>query len=151
MQAQQLWVVDKSDKKHQIWKYVLDSEGKENVWCHGWDGRHVIGYDCEWLDEYAPLSQLEELKRWKAEALSVMPDMQAIGKAIGVPLGQSIHDKILPAIQQLSKEQQQREYSTEDIIKFMQWLWDSEDFQNCGYANSTMIKMWLIRYNNLPK
>lgn len=46
--------------------------------------------------------EIKELKQWKAEALAVMPDMQAIGKAIGVPLGESIHDKILPAILQLS-------------------------------------------------
>lgn len=52
---------------------------------------------------------------------------------------------------QLSKEQQQKEYSTDDVINFMQWLWDSEDFQNCGYANSTMIRVWLTSFNNLPK
>lgn len=39
-----------------------------------------------------------ELRRWKAEALSVMPPLQEIGQEIGVPFGQSIHDKILPEL-----------------------------------------------------
>jgi hypothetical protein len=48
--------------------------------------------------------QIDELRKWKAEAIAVMPDYQAIGKALGVPLGQSIHDKILPAIQEKDEE-----------------------------------------------
>lgn len=45
--------------------------------------------------------RIKELEAWKESALSVMPDMQAIGKAIGVGLGQSVHEKILPAIKRL--------------------------------------------------
>lgn len=45
--------------------------------------------------------EIEELKSWKQSAISVMPDMQAIGKALNVPLGQSVHDKILPGIEKL--------------------------------------------------
>jgi hypothetical protein len=41
-----------------------------------------------------------ELKAWKAEAISIMPDYQAIG----AELGASIHDKILPAIETLQAE-----------------------------------------------
>lgn len=40
----------------------------------------------------------KQLKAWKQEAMRVMADFQEIGKEIGVPLGQSIGDKILPYI-----------------------------------------------------
>jgi hypothetical protein len=49
------------------------------------------------------LPELERLKDWKESAISVMPDLQAIGKALNVPLGQSIHDKILPGIEALKR------------------------------------------------
>lgn len=42
--------------------------------------------------------EIEELRSWKASAIKVMPDMQAIGKALRIGLGQSVHDKILPGI-----------------------------------------------------
>lgn len=46
-----------------------------------------------------PIEQeLADLRRWKAEALSVMPPLQEIGREIGATLGQSIHDKILPEL-----------------------------------------------------
>jgi len=40
----------------------------------------------------------DELRRWKTEALTVMPPYQEIGQEIGVTLGSSIHDKILPEL-----------------------------------------------------
>lgn len=46
--------------------------------------------------------EIERLKAWKQSAISVMPDMQAIGKALNIPLGQSVHDKILPGIERLN-------------------------------------------------
>lgn len=46
----------------------------------------------------------EQLKQWKTEAMEVMAPMQEIGKAIGGKPGQSIHDKILPAIERLTLE-----------------------------------------------
>lgn len=49
------------------------------------------------------MNEIEELRRWKAEALKVMPDFQAIGKALGVPIGETIHDKILPGIEKLKE------------------------------------------------
>lgn len=45
--------------------------------------------------------EIMELKEWKKSAIKVMPPIQEIGKTIGVKLGESIHDKILPAIQEL--------------------------------------------------
>jgi hypothetical protein len=47
--------------------------------------------------------EVQTLKSWKAEALSVMPDYQAIGKALNIKLGESIHDKILSEIQRLKE------------------------------------------------
>ncbi len=44
------------------------------------------------------LSERDNLRRWKAEALSVMPPLQEIGQEIGVTFGQAIHDKILPEL-----------------------------------------------------
>jgi hypothetical protein len=42
--------------------------------------------------------KLNQLKKWKEEAISVMPPMQEIGEEIGVGFGQTIHDKILPEL-----------------------------------------------------
>jgi hypothetical protein len=47
--------------------------------------------------------ELEQLRAWKQEAMRVMADFQEIGKEIGVPLGQSIGDKILPYIKDCNK------------------------------------------------
>lgn len=49
-------------------------------------------------------ADLQQLRDWKESAMLVMPDYQAIGKAIGVKLGESVHDKILPWI--LKQKQQ---------------------------------------------
>ena len=45
--------------------------------------------------------ELQELREWKASAMANMPDMQSIGKLIGVPLGESVHDKIVPYLKQV--------------------------------------------------
>jgi hypothetical protein len=47
--------------------------------------------------------RIKELEQWKREAISVTPDMQAIGKALNIPLGQSVHDKILPGIERMKE------------------------------------------------
>lgn len=57
------------------------------------------GYGSRWQQ-----GELEALRRWKAEAIEVMPDMQAIGKALDIQLGESIHDKILPGIEKLKQK-----------------------------------------------
>lgn len=46
-------------------------------------------------------AEIERLKAWKDEAIAAMPPMQEIAKALEIPLGQSIHDKILPGIERL--------------------------------------------------
>jgi cell division protein FtsB len=45
--------------------------------------------------------EIAQLKAWKEEAIKVMPDSQAIAKVLKIKLGETVHDKILPAIQNL--------------------------------------------------
>ena len=47
------------------------------------------------------IEERDALARWKTEALSVDPPWQEIGAALGLTLGATIHDKILPGIQAL--------------------------------------------------
>lgn len=58
--------------------------------------------------------EIERLKAWKESAINVMPDMQAIGKALNVPLGQRIHDKILPGIERLKDALKSRDILQEE-------------------------------------
>lgn len=63
--------------------------------------RNIIGPDespCTCQQE------LEELRAWKKQATEVMPDFQAIGKELGIPLGQTVHDKILTGIKKLKEK-----------------------------------------------
>lgn len=48
--------------------------------------------------------ELKELRAWKESAMRVMPDFQAIGKELGLKLGDTVHDKILPAIINYKKQ-----------------------------------------------
>jgi hypothetical protein len=55
-----------------------------------------------WLDQSPqPDKELEQLRQWKKEAMAVMPDFQELAKLMGVPLGESVHDKIIPYIKKL--------------------------------------------------
>lgn len=63
------------------------------------------------IEDYYPAAKglgdhIDALEAWKAEALSVTPPLQEIGRELGVPLGESIHDKILPGIVALKAENQ---------------------------------------------
>ncbi len=49
-------------------------------------------------------SQISELEGWKESAISVMPDIQAIGKEMGLQTGQAISPKILPYIKELKED-----------------------------------------------
>lgn len=44
-------IITKAGEVHDVHKYINDSEGRENIWCDTWYGHHIIGQDCEWLDE----------------------------------------------------------------------------------------------------
>lgn len=47
--------------------------------------------------------ELEDLRRWKAEAIQVMPDFQKIGEILGLTIGQRISPHIVPAIEELAR------------------------------------------------
>jgi hypothetical protein len=51
-------------------------------------------------------SELEELRAWKESAMTCMNrlDLQAVGRALGVPLGRDVWVNILPGIQRLTSE-----------------------------------------------
>ena len=68
------------------------------------DKPFVIKHDFTSGATYAYKTFAEPLVRWKQESIEVMPPIQEIGKAIGVKLGESIHDKILPYINKLQQE-----------------------------------------------
>jgi len=53
------------------------------------------------LSNAALLIENRDLKNWKESQLANSPDLQAISKLIGVPLGQPISDKIIPYIEKL--------------------------------------------------
>jgi len=71
---------------------------------------HEYKNDINDLEKQIELKQLSnttlmlenrDLQNWKESQLANSPDLQAIAKLIGVPLGQSIHDKIIPYIEKL--------------------------------------------------
>lgn len=47
------------------------------------------------------LKKIEELEKWKKEAMETMPDWQAIGKELGLEIGDTVHDKVLMALKKL--------------------------------------------------
>jgi len=74
-------------------------------------------------------ARVKELQKWKESALSVTPPMQKIAKALDIPLGASIHDKILPAINLIKAEKKMlrdyirkaRDHQTPMGSSFTQW------------------------------
>lgn len=61
--------------------------------------------------------EIESLSQWKKEAIAVMPDYQKIGELIGLKLGTSVHDKIVPAIEQLKAENEILNDSANGLVK----------------------------------
>ena len=49
--SKKLQIITKDGAIHNVWKYLMSSDGEANVWCSDWYGRHVIGYDCEFYTE----------------------------------------------------------------------------------------------------
>jgi len=43
----------------------------------------------------------DQLSQWKKEAVAVMPDFQKIGELLGIRIGESVVDKIIPGIESL--------------------------------------------------
>ena len=68
------------------------------------DGKAVSGLS-ELLRALACVCrERDELAAWKESAITVWPPSQEIARAIGVQLGESVHDKILPLIKQANSD-----------------------------------------------
>jgi hypothetical protein len=48
--------------------------------------------------------ELNELRDWKRSAVEAIPDFQAIGKELELPVASSVSDAIIPGIQRLKRE-----------------------------------------------
>jgi hypothetical protein len=67
-----------------------------------------------WRRENASLrAEVARLQAWKESMIAVTPDWQEIGKELGVRLGDSIHDKVLPGIKSLQEQVAQMEKARE--------------------------------------
>lgn len=44
-----------------------------------------------------------QLRRWKKDAMTVMPDFQKIGQLLNLPFGSSVSEHIIPGIEKLLK------------------------------------------------
>lgn len=71
-----------------------------------------------------PLSELRELETWKTSQLKVESvwDEQAVGRLLGVPLGQSIRAAIQPSIEKLQQRVAELEGQTkhfETVVKLL--------------------------------
>jgi hypothetical protein len=78
--------------------------------------------------------ECEELKAWKESMLNVMPPIQEIGQVINVKLGESIHDKILPFIEELKAENERLKNLVEEINERENnpyWYWPQCDVDEC--------------------
>lgn len=60
-------------------------------------------------------ARIKELEGWKESAIAVMPDFQAIGKEIGVPLGRGVSPEILPWIIEQKRKLKQLEEENERL------------------------------------
>lgn len=66
--------------------------------------------------------ELAEAKAWKESAMRVLPPLQEIAKELNLPLGLSIHDRILPAIQKLRAELAE---ARKDASRWVRWCQNS--------------------------
>ncbi len=74
---------------------------------------HTLGQESKEQDRLYDENQ--DLKRWKAQAIETMPPYQEIAEALGLKVGDSIHDKILPGIQRLKTFQKKDEAEANEL------------------------------------
>jgi hypothetical protein len=67
-------------------------------------------------------AQIKELEAWKESAIAHMPDFQEIGKLLNIPLGESVHDKIIPGIKKI--QELQKEVDAQVMLTPFGW-WDT--------------------------
>lgn len=102
--------------------------------CHHWSGfiqKAIESYDPESTTKYT--KEIESLRAWKESAMSVDYDPQKVGKLLGVKLGDSIHDKIVPGIMALKEEIERlkaQPLTREEVEKMLNKAWDA----GCNYG-----------------
>lgn len=48
----EMFVTSKEDGSvHKVWKILYSDTGSIDVWCKDWYGHHVIGHDCEFVNQ----------------------------------------------------------------------------------------------------
>lgn len=87
------WAISRANKFHDLFWERDPGTGKP--WAEEY--REVVS------ERDAARKELAELRDWKNSALKVMPDFQAIGKLLNVKLGESVSEKIVPAIRELAE------------------------------------------------
>lgn len=107
--------------KRDDFSYSTRGEYEFRASLSSWHGRHQLSPIQQQINADAETikglqDELEELRQWKRQAIEVMPPYQEIGKLIGVKLGESIHDKILPAIERLTLERDIAEGRNRDHV-----------------------------------
>jgi hypothetical protein len=61
--------------------------------------------------------EIEMLKQWKKEAMEIMPDFQEIGKLLGIGLGESVSEQIIPKIKELKDKDIQSKWISVEAVK----------------------------------
>ena len=114
----------------------------------------VEDWDCEYLiiDEVAERyaqSQTQELQDWKESASKVFKnlDLQAIGKTLGIGLGEDVSTNVLPKIKELQDQ-------NAEFVANIQLLLQSLDYDALGVMSELIIedlKELLTKHNHLNK
>lgn len=73
--------------------------------------------------------QIVRLQQWKTEAMEVLAPIDKIGKVIGLKLGESIHDKILPAIERLIIGRDLAQGRNRELMAFVDDIMNFRDIQ----------------------
>lgn len=77
------------------------------------------------LEDQAEMNKL--LNEWKRSVIETMPDMQKVGELIGLSIGESVHDKIIPWMIEM-KEKHERQAVT--IKNFQQKIGELRNIIN---------------------
>lgn len=99
-----------------------------SCWTYGVGNRDAMQAICNAHNAAlaAEREKVTQLEGWKQSAMSVMPDYQAIGKALGLPLGADVNKELIPAIQQLRSQLA----VTVEALETIQSRIDKKDLRN---------------------
>jgi uncharacterized membrane protein YgaE (UPF0421/DUF939 family) len=90
---------------------------------------------------HTEIDKLQQLEAWKEESMEIMnaTNYQELGKLMGLKLGQTIADKIVPYVKQLKAENEQLR---KDVTEFAEWVSDPE----CYWMNDGIV--WYLKLNS---